>query len=149
MKHITETAFSQAKIAAANGEIPVGAVVFHTKTLEIAGVGHNQSYASNDPTAHAEIVALRQACEKQGTIRLPEYSIFSTLEPCPMCAAAIGICRLQRIYFGAYDEKGGGTESGARVPYCTPAFGQVEIYGGIDEAAACDLLRAFFERQRG
>ena len=142
-------ALDEARAAAARGEVPVGAVVVDPAGRIVAQAG-NRTRALSDPTAHAEILALRAACAAAGSERLPGHSLYVTLEPCPMCAAAISFARIARLYFGPIDPKSGGVLHGARVfahPQCHHA---PEIYDGIAEAEAADLLRAFFaERRKG
>ena len=139
-------ALKEARRAAAEGEVPVGAVV--VKDGRLLGRAHNQRERLRDPTAHAEMVAITQAAEAVGSWRLDGATIFVTLEPCPMCAAAISFARIRRLYFGAADPKGGGVEHGPRIfsqPSCHHA---PEICGGIEETRAAALLRAFFAPRR-
>lgn len=142
-----QLALVEAEAAAARGEVPVGAVVT-TRTGEVLARQGNRTRELADPTAHAELLAIREACRALGSERLNGCSIFVTLEPCPMCAAAISFARLNRLYFGAYDPKGGGVEHGARVfsqPTCHHA---PEVIGGIDEERAGALLKDFFAARR-
>jgi tRNA(adenine34) deaminase len=142
-----ELALAEAGRAAGLGETPVGAVVAAPDGT-IAGRGHNLVIASSDPTAHAEILAIRQACLAAGSERLPGYDLYVTLEPCAMCAAAISFARIRRLYFGAADEKGGAVEHGVRL-FSSPACHHApEIYGGIAEAPAAALLKDFFRKLR-
>jgi tRNA(adenine34) deaminase len=139
-------ALKQAASAAASGEVPVGAVLVAGEAV-LAASG-NRVEALADPTAHAEMLVLRQAAAQRGTPRLDDCDLYVTLEPCPMCAAAIALARLRRVYFAAYDPKGGGVEHGPRIfeqPGCNH---RPEIYGGIDERRAALLLRDFFQRKR-
>jgi tRNA(Arg) A34 adenosine deaminase TadA len=141
-------ALELAKKAAIRGEIPVGAVIVDVKTGQIIGAGGNQTEETNDPTAHAEMLALQQACARQQSPRLTDCDLYVTLEPCPMCATALSFARIRRIYFGAYDPKGGGIDHGARIfsqPTChhTP-----EVYGGIAEQACAQILKDFFKDKR-
>jgi tRNA(Arg) A34 adenosine deaminase TadA len=141
------TALAEAEAAAARGEVPVGAVIVAADGAVLAKAG-NRTRELADPTAHAELLAIRQACEALGSERLGDADIYVTLEPCPMCAAAISFARLRRLYFGAGDPKGGGVEHGARIfsqPTCHHA---PEVYGGIEEVRAGALLREFFESRR-
>jgi tRNA(adenine34) deaminase len=139
-------ALAEAEAAAARGEVPVGAVIAAgSQVLARAG---NRTRELNDPTAHAEMLAIRAACAAAGSERLPEADLYVTLEPCPMCAAAISFARIRRLYFGALDPKGGGVEHGPRIfsqPSCHHA---PELYGGIEEARSAQLLREFFARRR-
>jgi tRNA(Arg) A34 adenosine deaminase TadA len=140
-------ALAEAEAAAARGEVPVGAVVVAGDGAVLAAAG-NATEAHADPTAHAEMLALRAACAARGAPRLPDCDLFVTLEPCPMCAAAISFARVRRLVFGAYDPKGGGVENGPRIfaqPTCHHA---PQIVGGVDEARAAELLRTFFRARR-
>ena len=132
--------------AAAAGEVPVGAVVVLEGKL--IGEGWNQPVASHDPSAHAEIVALRAAATHSGDFRLTNCDLYVTLEPCAMCAGAISHARIARLYYGAADEKGGGVEHGARVFSQRQCHHRPEVYGGLGEGAAITLLREFFEGKR-
>lgn len=141
------TALAEAEAAAARGEVPVGAVVVGPDGAVLGQAG-NRTRELADPTAHAEMLAIRQACAAAGSERLDRCDLYVTLEPCPMCAAAISFARVRRLYFGAADPKGGGVEHGPRIfsqPTCHHA---PEIYGGIEELRAAVLLRAFFEDRR-
>lgn len=139
-------ALAEAEAAARDGEVPVGAVV--TRGSEVLGVGRNRMRDTNDPTAHAEIVALRAAAAKLASCRLDGCDLWVTLEPCAMCAGAIALARISRLYFGAPDPKGGGVLHGPRL------FGQAtchhapEVYPGIGEGEAGAMLRAFFQERR-
>jgi tRNA(Arg) A34 adenosine deaminase TadA len=140
-------ALLEAKKSAQAGEIPVGAVLV-SKTGEIIAQSGNQCEAAHDPTAHAEIVVIREAAKKLGSVRLNECDLYVTLEPCAMCAAAISFARIKRLYFGAYDPKGGGVDHGARFfnqPTCHHA---PEVYGGMDEKNCGDVLTVFFKTKR-
>ena len=141
------TALAEAEAAAVRGEVPVGAVIVAADGAVLAKAG-NRTRELADPTAHAELLAIRQACQALGSERLGDADIYVTLEPCPMCAAAISFARLRRLYFGAGDPKGGGVEHGPRIfsqPTCHHA---PEVYGGIEEVRAGALLRQFFESRR-
>jgi tRNA(Arg) A34 adenosine deaminase TadA len=140
-------ALAEAEAAGARGEVPVGAVVVGANGAPLARAG-NRTRELADPTAHAEMLAIREACRVRGSERLEGADLYVTLEPCPMCAAAISFARIRRLYFGAADPKGGGVEHGARIfsqPTCHHA---PQVYGGIEEVAAGALLRSFFERRR-
>lgn len=141
-----QQALALAKQAAENGEVPIGAVV--VKDGEIIASAHNLTETNNDPTAHAEVLAIRAACEKLGTPRLTDCDLYVTLEPCPMCATAISFARIRRLYFGASDEKGGGVENGPRIFSQPTCHHKPEIYGGISEAECAGVLRAFFRAKR-
>ncbi len=140
-------ALVQAEAAAAAGEVPVGAVIVDGAGRVLAEAG-NRVEALADPTAHAEILAIRAACAAVGAPRLPGCDLYVTLEPCALCAAAISFARLRRVYFGAYDPKGGAVDHGPRwfsQPTCLHA---PEVYGGIAETRAAALLRGFFQGLR-
>ncbi len=132
--------------AAADGEVPVGAVV--TRGEEIVAEARNMTRGSLDPTAHAEMVAIRAAAEKLGTSRLDECSLWVTLEPCAMCAAAIAIARIAELRFAAEDPKGGGVIHGARIFAQPTCHHRPDVLGGIGEAEAAALLRDFFLARR-
>ncbi len=142
-----ELALAEAELAAEAGETPVGAVVV-APDGRIAGRGHNLVIAASDPTAHAEILAIRQACLAAKSERLPGYDLYVTLEPCAMCAAAISFARLRRLYYGASDPKGGAVEHGPRFFSQATCHHAPEVYGGIRESEAATLLRAFFAARR-
>ena len=139
-------AMAQARAAAARGEVPVGAVVMREgRVLASAG---NRTLELKDPTAHAELLAIRMACEEIGSERLIGCDLYVTLEPCPMCAAAISFARLRRLYFAASDPKGGAVENGVRL-YASPSCHHApEVYGGLSEREAAELLREFFRERR-
>ena len=139
-------AFDEARAAAARGEVPVGAVVSRDGVI-LASAG-NRTLETRDPTAHAEILALRAAAQVVGSERLIGCDLHVTLEPCAMCAGAVSLARIRRLYFGSGDPKGGAVEHGPRFfsqPTCHHA---PEIYGGIRETESTDLLRGFFTARR-
>jgi len=141
-------ALAEARAAAGRGEVPVGAVVVDARSGEILARAGNCTEERADPSAHAEILALRAAAAAQGAPRLPDCDLYVTLEPCAMCAAAISFARIRRLYFGAADPKMGAVEHGPRFfgqPTCHHA---PEVYGGIAEAEAGALLRDFFKAKR-
>ncbi len=141
-----DAAFAQAIAAGARGEVPIGAAVMLGRRL-IASAG-NRTRQRNDPTAHAEMLAIRAACAELGSERLNGADLFVTLEPCPMCAAAISFARIRRLYYSASDPKGGGVEQGPRV-FSHPTCHHVpELYPGIREAAAAAMLKRFFSDKR-
>jgi len=142
-----ERALAEAEAAGARGEVPVGAVVTGPDGALIAAAG-NRTRESNDPTAHAEMLAIRAACAKLGSERLMACDLYVTLEPCPMCAAAISFARIRRLYYGARDPKGGGVEHGARIFSQETCHHAPEIYTGIDEQRAAVLLKTFFQAKR-
>lgn len=139
-------AFDEARAAAARGEVPVGAVVVRAGV--VLGAAGNRTLELKDPTAHAEMLALRMACEAIGSERLIGCDLYVTLEPCPMCAAAISFSRIRRLYFAASDTKGGAVENGVRL-YDSPSCHHApEVYGGLRESEAAALLKAFFRERR-
>ncbi len=141
-----DMALDEARAAAARGEVPVGAVIV-AGGRPIARAG-NRTRELGDPTAHAEMLAIRAACAAAGSERLADADLYVTLEPCTMCAAAISFARIRRLYFGPADEKGGGVVSGARffsLPTCHHA---PEVYAGIAERESAALLRRFFRDRR-
>ena len=141
-----ETALEEARAAAKRGEVPVGAVVVKDGAI-IARAG-NRTRELNDITAHAEIGAIRAAAARLGDERLVDADLYVTLEPCTMCAAAISFARIRRLYYGAADPKGGAVESGVRF-YAAPTCHHVpEVYAGIGETEAGDMLREFFRDRR-
>ncbi len=140
-------ALDEAAAAARDGEVPVGAVV--TRAGEVLAVARNRMRTDNDPTAHAEMVAIRAAATKLGDCRLDGCDLWVTLEPCAMCAGAIALARIARLYFGADDPKGGAVLQGPLLfgqPTCHHA---PEVYPGIGEEEAGEMLRAFFQARRG
>ena len=142
-----DAALEQARAAALRSEVPVGAVIVDAAGAIISRAG-NRTRELNDPTAHAEIVAIRAACAALGSERLSGCDLYVTLEPCPMCASAISLARIRRLYFGASDPKGGGVEQGPRIfnqPTCHHA---PEVYEGLAATEAGELLRAFFSVRR-
>ncbi|MCO5145218.1 MAG: nucleoside deaminase [Aquamicrobium sp.] len=141
-----EAAFAEAEAAARRGEVPIGAVV--VAGGEILARAGNRTRELNDPTAHAEVLAIREACRLTGSERLPDADLYVTLEPCPMCAAAISFARIRRLYFGAVDEKGGAVVSGVRL-YAQPTCHHApETYAGLSERRAAALLKSFFRDRR-
>ena len=142
-----QLALAEAAAAAARGEVPVGAVVLAPNGSVLAQAG-NRTEADCDAAAHAELLALRQAAARQGSPRLPGCDLVVTLEPCPMCAAAIGLFRIRRLIFAAYDPKGGGVEHGVRIYDAATSQHRPEVIGGVRERDAADLLRAFFAARR-
>ena len=142
-----DLALDQARAAAARGEVPVGAVVTDESGRLLAAAG-NEVEARNDPSAHAEILALRAAAARLGTPRLVGCTLTVTLEPCPMCAQAASFFRVKRLVFGAYDPKGGGVDHGARI-FAAPSCHHVpEVIGGLRESDCAGLLRGFFAARR-
>jgi tRNA(adenine34) deaminase len=143
-----DLALQEARAAAARGEVPVGAVVLDGTGAVLARAG-NRTEADHDASAHAELLALRAAARARGSPRLPDCTLVVTLEPCPMCAAAISAFRIAKLVFGAYDPKGGGVEHGARVFAASSCHHRPEVIGGVREGECGELLRAFFVERRG
>ena len=143
-----DAALMQAQAAADRGEVPVGAVIVSPDGDVIAASG-NRTRELNDPTAHAEILVIRAACEMLGQERLTGFDLYVTLEPCPMCAAAISNARLARLYYGASDPKSGGVAQGPRVFSHAQCHHAPEVYDGLSASASEDLLKSFFAQKRG
>ena len=143
-----EKALAEARAAAAAGEVPVGAVLVDGATGEIVAAAHNRVERDRDPTAHAEMLAIREGAKKRGEKRLEGLDLYVTLEPCPMCAQAIAFARLRRLYWAASDPKAGGVENGPRIFAQAGCNHRPELYGGIAEAEAATLLRDFFKARR-
>jgi tRNA(Arg) A34 adenosine deaminase TadA len=141
-------ALAEAEAAVAAGEVPVGAVLVDGATGQVLARAHNRVEAWSDPTAHAELIVLREGARLLGAKRLTGADLYVTLEPCPMCAQAIGFARLRRLYFGAYDPKGGGVEHGPRIFDQPTCHHRPEIVGGLEERRAVALLRDFFRERR-
>jgi tRNA(adenine34) deaminase len=139
-------ALEEARAAQGRGEVPVGCVVVcDGKVIARAG---NRTLSDKDPTAHAELVAIRAAAKVLGTERLTDCDLYVTLEPCAMCAAAISFARIRRLYFGAGDAKGGAVESGVRFFVQGTCHHRPEVYGGINESESAALLKEFFQARR-
>lgn len=139
-------ALAEARAAAERGEVPVGAVI--VRDGEVLASAGNRTLELKDPTAHAETLAIRLACEAIGSERLIDCDLYVTLEPCPMCAAAVSFARIRRLYFAASDPKGGAVENGVRL-YSSPSCHHApEVYGGLSEREAAELLRDFFRGKR-
>jgi len=141
-----DLALAEARAAGAAGEVPVGCVVL--RDGDVVGRAGNRTLRDCDPTAHAEILAIRQATASLGSERLTYCDIYVTLEPCAMCAAAISFARLRRLYYGASDPKGGAVENGVKFFTAATCHHRPEPYGGIGEAEAARLLRDFFAARR-
>lgn len=139
-------ALDEARAAGARGEVPIGAIV--VKDGAVLAAAGNRTRALSDPTAHAELLAIREAGAKLGSERLTGCDLWVTLEPCPMCAAAISFARIRRLYFGAEDPKGGAVVSGARLYDLQTCHHKPEIYSGFAEAEAASVLREFFRERR-
>lgn len=140
-------ALKEAQRSALANEVPIGAVLVDSSG-KIVARAHNLTETKCDPTAHAEVLVIRMRCEEVGAPRLPDHDLYVTLEPCALCAAAIAAARIRRVYFGAYDPKGGGVEHGPRIFDQPTIHHKPEIYGGLDEEAAAKLLQDFFKDKR-
>lgn len=140
-------ALQQAQLAAENGEVPVGAVLLDGNGNVLAQAG-NRVEELHDPSAHAEMLVMREAVQQRQGQKLADCTLFVSLEPCPMCAAAMAHFRLGRVVFGAYDPKGGGVEHGARLPYRPETLHRMEVIGGVREQEAAEMLKAFFQKLR-
>ncbi|AKR48085.1 cytosine deaminase [Acetobacter senegalensis DSM 18889] len=140
-------ALQQAQLAAENGEVPVGAVLLDGNGNVLAQAG-NRVEELHDPSAHAEMLVMREAVQQRQGQKLADCTLFVSLEPCPMCAAAMAHFRLGRVVFGAYDPKGGGVEHGARLPHRPETLHHMEVIGGVREQEAAEMLKAFFQKLR-
>lgn len=141
-----DIALKEAKAASARGEVPVGAVL--VRNGEVIARDGNRTLELNDPTGHAEILVIREACRQLDSQRLPECDLYVTLEPCAMCAAAISFARVRRLYFGAEDAKGGAVQNGTRFFEQDTCHHRPDWYSGIGEQAAAELLKDFFSTRR-
>jgi tRNA(adenine34) deaminase len=141
-----QLALDQARAAAAEGEVPVGCVIVRSDA--IVASARNRTLADRDPTAHAELLAIRQAAAAQGSERLTDCDLYVTLEPCAMCAAAASFARIRRLYYGAADPKGGAVENGVRFFDAPTCHHRPDVYGGIAEREAGELLQSFFRARR-
>jgi len=141
-----DMALAEARAAEVNGEVPIGCVVVHGQ--DVVSRAGNRTLTDRDPTAHAELVALREAARILGSERLPECDLYVTLEPCTMCAGAISFARIRRLYYGAADPKGGAVDSGVRF-FAQPTCHHVpEVYSAVGETEAATLLKEFFKVRR-
>jgi tRNA(adenine34) deaminase len=145
-KSFMDQALDLARAAAAAGEVPVGCVV--VRGGEVIGRGANRTLTDRDPTAHAEILAIRQAAQALGSERLTDCDLYVTLEPCTMCAGAISFARIRRLYYGAADPKGGAVDNGVRFFASPTCHHRPEVYAGIGESEASALLKDFFAARR-
>ncbi|MGA2124950.1 MAG: nucleoside deaminase [Xanthobacteraceae bacterium] len=141
-----DLALDEARAAAAAGDVPVGCVV--VRDSDVVARARNRTIADRDPTAHAEMLAIRAAAAAIGSERLVDCDLHVTLEPCPMCAAAISFARIRRLYYAASDPKGGAVDSGVRLYQSTTCHHRPDVYGGIGEVEASALLRDFFRARR-
>ena len=146
MQSFMEIAFAEAELAVAAGEVPIGVVV--VRDGEVVARAYNRTLTDKDPTAHAEMLVLRAAATAVGNERLAGCDLYVTLEPCTMCAAAISFARIRRLYYGAADPKGGAVESGVRFFAAATCHHRPEIYSGIGEERAAQLLKTFFASRR-
>jgi tRNA(adenine34) deaminase len=142
-----ELALAEARAAAARGEVPVGAVLVDP-TGEVVAAAGNRTRELSDPSAHAEMLVIREAAARLGSERLTDHDLYVTLEPCPMCAAVISFSRIRRLYYGAPDPKGGGVEHGPRVFSHATCHHRPELYPGLGEHDASAILKAFFAARR-
>ena len=143
-----ELAIHEAQVAADLGEVPVGAVLVDGASGALLARAHNRVETEHDPTAHAELVAIRAAARRLGARRLEGADLYVTLEPCPMCATAISFARLRRVIFGAYDPKGGGVDHGPRIFEQPTCHHRPEVVGGVEETRCAALLTSFFAARR-
>lgn len=143
-----ELALQEARAAADLGEVPVGAVLIDGATGDLLARAHNRVESLHDPTAHAELLVIQAAARRLGLKRLVQADLYVTLEPCAMCAAAIALARLRRLYYGAYDPKSGGVDHGARIFEQASCHHRPEVFGGIEESKSAALLTAFFAARR-
>ncbi|MGB0844444.1 MAG: nucleoside deaminase [Alphaproteobacteria bacterium] len=143
-----ELALDAAQSAADQGEVPVGAVLIDSRTGKAVSTTHNYVESWKDATAHAEMLAIQDACQKLGATRLQHCDLYVTLEPCPMCAGAISHARIRKLVFGAYDPKSGGVEHGARVFEHPQAHHKPEVIGGVEETRCSHMLQTFFQARR-
>ena len=141
-----DLALSEARAAAAAGEVPVGCVIVRHDA--VVATAFNRTIADRDPSAHAEMLAIRAAAAAIGAERLTDSDLYVTLEPCAMCAAAMSFARIRRLYYGAADPKGGAVENGVRFFGAATCHHRPEVYGGIGEAEASELLKDFFRARR-
>jgi len=141
-----DLALKTAENAGKSGEVPIGCVI--VRGYEVIATAGNRTLADHDPTAHAEIIALREAAQKVGSERLVDCDLYVTLEPCTMCAGAISFARVRRLYYGAADPKGGAVESGVRFFASPTCHHAPEVYSAVGESEAARLLREFFRERR-
>ena len=146
MASFMDTALGEARAAGERGEVPIGCVVVHDGAV-VARAG-NRTLADHDPTAHAEIVAIRAAAARLGSERLADCDLYVTLEPCAMCAGAVAFARIRRLYYGAADLKGGAVDNGVKFFASPSCHHRPEVYGGLAEAETSALLKSFFQERR-
>jgi len=145
---LMELALDEARAAARRGEVPVGAVLVDSVTSRLLATAGNRTEELGDPTAHAEMLVIRQAATATGAPRLENCDLYVTLEPCPMCATAVSFARIRRLYFGAFDPKGGGVDHGPRIFDQPTCHHKPEVIGGVEEQTAAEILKAFFLDRR-
>jgi len=141
-------ALLEAERAFERGEVPVGCVIVAAETGAVLACAGNRTEELDDPTAHAELLAIRQAAQQAGSARLVGCDLYVTLEPCAMCATAISFARIRRVYFGAYDPKMGGVEHGPAIFHQPTCHHSPEVYGGLFETASGEMLKTFFRQKR-
>ncbi|MCB1532767.1 MAG: nucleoside deaminase [Alphaproteobacteria bacterium] len=141
-------ALEEAKAAAARDEVPIGALLVHGESGEVVARAGNRTIEMSDPSAHAELLVIREQCARLGVQRLPEYDLYVTLEPCTMCVAAISFARIRRLIIGAPDEKGGGVLHGAKFYEQPTCHHRPEVIGPLLEQECGDILREFFKTKR-
>jgi tRNA(adenine34) deaminase len=146
MASYMDLALAEARAAAAAGEVPVGCVI--VRDGEVVARARNRTLTDRDPTAHAEMLALRAAAAATGSERLVDCDVYVTLEPCTMCAGALSFARIRRLYYGAADPKGGAVDNGVRFFSASTCHHRPDVYGGIGEQEAAALLRSFFAERR-
>lgn len=146
--YFMQLAMAEAEAAALSAEVPVGAVLVEAATGAVLAATSNRTQTDNDPTAHAEVLAIRQACNIKQAPRLPDCNLYVTLEPCAMCAAAISFARIGHLYFAAYDPKGGGVEHGAKFFSQPTCHHKPKVYGGLQADTSSILLKKFFAERR-
>jgi tRNA(adenine34) deaminase len=146
MASFMDMALEEARAAGARGEVPVGCVI--VRDGAVVGRAGNRTLADRDPTAHAEIIAIRQAAASLGSERLEDCDLYVSLEPCAMCAGAVAFARIRRLYYGAADPKGGAVDSGVKFFGSPSCHHRPEVYGGLAEADAGALLKTFFQERR-
>lgn len=143
-----QCALHEAEKAYNQDEVPVGAVIVDSLSGDIVAIAHNEMEGQGDPTAHAEMLAIKRATAAKGRGRLEDCDLYVTLEPCPMCAQAISFARIRRLYFGAYDPKGGGVEHGPKIFNSSSCHHIPEVIGGLEEKKCARLLKDFFQKKR-
>jgi len=146
MPSFMDLALQEARLAGERGEVPVGCVL--VRGSEVIARGGNRTLTERDPTAHAEMVAIRHAARRLGSERLEDCDLYVTLEPCAMCAGAVSFARIRRIYYGAADPKGGAVDNGVKFFASPSCHHRPEVYGGLAEEAAGALLKTFFKERR-